>query len=107
MSTTTKFRPVHRIDRSRALDFLSDETDGLIWSAYFRKTDGSMREMVCRRGVAKALAGGGLRYDARSKGLVPVFGTYIHIPHANLGGYMLSGFSFLSRHKSRHCGAIR
>jgi hypothetical protein len=73
MSTTTKFRPVHRIDRSRALDFLSDETDGLIWSAYFRKTDGSMREMVCRRGVAKALAGGGLRYDARSKGLVPVF----------------------------------
>jgi hypothetical protein len=55
------------------LEFLSFETDGLIFSAYFRKKDGTMREMVCRRGVAKALAGGGLRYDAYAKGLVPVF----------------------------------
>lgn len=66
-------RPVHEIPRDRALTFLSDETDGLIFSAYFRKKDGSMREMTCRRGVKKPLAGGSLRYNPRSIGLVPVF----------------------------------
>jgi hypothetical protein len=66
-------RNVHQISRDRATAFLSDETEGRIFSAYFKKKDDTMREMNCRRGVKKDLAGGSLRYDAASRGLLPVY----------------------------------
>ena len=66
-------RTVNRIFFRRALEFLWNETEGRIFSAYFRKTDGTMREMVCRRGVKAHLNGGSLRYDPKPKLLLPVF----------------------------------
>jgi len=63
---------VNRISRRRAFDYLYGETDGLIFSVYFEKKDGTMREMVCRRYVKKFLAGGELSYDPRSRLHVPV-----------------------------------
>lgn len=66
-------RPIHQIPRERASEFLTNETQGRFFSAYFYKKDSTLREMVCRRGVKKGLAGGSLGYDAASKGLLPVY----------------------------------
>lgn len=72
MQTQTQ-RPVHKISRRRAMEFLWSETGGRIFSAYFQKTDGSMREMTCRRGVTRHLRGGSLPYDPKPRLLLPVF----------------------------------
>lgn len=63
----------HRIDARRAAEFLTNETGGRIVSVYFKKSDGSMREMVCRRGVKRHLRGGSLPYDPKVRNLLPVF----------------------------------
>lgn len=47
--------------------------NGNIFSVQFVKKDGTLREMVCRLGVKKHLKGGTLNYDAKSRGLLPVF----------------------------------
>lgn len=46
---------------------------GNIFSVQFLKKDGTLRDMVCRLGVKKHLKGGTLKFDAKSKGLLPVF----------------------------------
>lgn len=69
----TASRNVHEISASRAGEFLRDETGGLIFSAYFRKADGTMRTMVCRRGVKSRLRGGELPYNPKPRLLLPVF----------------------------------
>lgn len=69
----TASRNVHEIPTDRAMEFLRNETGGLIFSAYFRKADGTMRTMVCRRGVKARLRGGELPYDPRPRLLLPVF----------------------------------
>ncbi len=66
-------RKINQIQKRRAADFLQDETEGRIFSAYFRKKDGTMREMTCRRGVKAHLSGGDLPYDPRLRQLLPVF----------------------------------
>jgi len=66
-------RLVHQIPFQRAVLFLQNETEGRIFSVYFRKKDGTMRSMNCRRGVKKHLRGGDLPYDAKAKRLLPVF----------------------------------
>jgi len=72
MTATISDRKVHQISRRRAFDYLWGETHGLIFSTYFEKTDGSMREMNCRRYVGKFNVGGELSYDPRSRLHVPV-----------------------------------
>jgi hypothetical protein len=67
-------RNVHKISFRRAAEFLWNETEGRIFSCYFRKrTDGAMRQMTCRRGVKVGLAGGSLPYNPKPKLLLPVF----------------------------------
>jgi hypothetical protein len=63
----------HVIPRERAMRFLHSETGGRIFSASFHKVDGSMRHMVCRRGVTKHLRGGTMRYDPTPRLMMPVF----------------------------------
>lgn len=48
-------------------------TKGKIFSCSFVKKDGSVRQMTARLGVKKGVNGKGLRFDALSKGLIPVF----------------------------------
>lgn len=62
-----------QISAQRAREFLWNETEGRIFSAYFRKKDGTMRDMVCRRGVKRYLRGGDLPYDAKARNKLPVF----------------------------------
>ena len=44
-----------------------------IFSVQFVKKDGTIRDMVCRLGVKKHLKGGELKFDAKGRGLLPVF----------------------------------
>jgi hypothetical protein len=48
--------------------------DGTIFSVTFRKrTDGTIREMVCRTGVKAHLKGGEKKFDDREKKLLTVY----------------------------------
>lgn len=73
MQTQATQRNVEQIDARRAAEFLWNETEGRIFSVYFRKKDGTMREMTCRRGVKRHLRGGSLPYDPKVRNLLPVF----------------------------------
>lgn len=59
--------------------------DGQIFSVDFiKRTDGSLRRMVCRLGVKKHLKGGDASYNAKAHNLLTVFdmekGGYRSIP---------------------------
>jgi hypothetical protein len=90
---------LHTIPRARAIQFLTHETDGRIFSAHFQKTDGSMRAMVCRRGVKRHLAGGTLSYDAEGRGHVPVWDMsarqYRMVNGQTLVSFRIGGETFL------------
>ncbi len=98
MQTATQNK-VSQIDPRRAAEFLTNETQGRIFSAYFRKVDGSMREMVCRRGVKTHLRGGALPYDPRVKSLLPVFdmplGKYRMVNLGTLVSFIIGGETFI------------
>lgn len=64
---------IQQIPARRAFEFLWNETEGRMFSAYFRKKDGTMRQMVCRRGVKAHLRGGNLPYDPKPLRKLPVF----------------------------------
>lgn len=66
-------RTVLQIPFRRAIEFLWNETEGRIFSCYFKKKNGEMREMTCRRNVKVGLRGGSLPYDPKPKLLLPVF----------------------------------
>lgn len=90
---------VHRIPYQRAIQFLTSETDGRIFSAYFRKNDGTMRNIVARRGVRKHLKGGKLPYDPKRHNLLSVFdvqaGEYRMIRFATLVSFNVGGETFI------------
>ena len=92
-------RTVHEISARRASEFLWNETQGRIVSIYFRKKNGEMREMVCRRYVRKHLAGGELPYDPKPKLLLPVFDMsakdYRMVNLATLVSFNVGGETFI------------
>lgn len=93
-------RTVHQIPLQRAMDFLYNETQGRIFSVYFRKkTTGEMREMTCRCGVKAHLSGGDLPYDPKPKLLLPVFdvqiGEYRMVNLRSLVSFNIGGETFL------------
>lgn len=92
-------RNVHSIPRRRAMEFLWSETGGRIFSAFFQKVDGSMREMVCRRGVIRHLRGGELPYDPKPRMLLPVFdmsgGEYRTVNVGTLVSFNIGGETFV------------
>jgi hypothetical protein len=92
-------RTVHQIPARRAIEFLSDETGGRIFSAYFRKADGSMRSMVCRRGVTAHLRGGELPYDPKPRALLTVFDMqardYRMVNLGSLVSFNIGGATFI------------
>lgn len=61
----------------RTMEYLWNETGGLIFSATFRKKNGEMRTMVCRRYVKAHLRGGELPYEPKPRLLLPVFDMHI------------------------------
>ena len=55
------------------MEFLAGETEGRIFSAYFQKADGTMRQMTCRRNVKRYLRGGELPYNPLPRMKLPVW----------------------------------
>lgn len=92
-------RNVTQIPSRRAFEFLWNETEGRIISVYFKKKDGTMREMTCRRGVKAHLSGGDLPYDPKAKQLLPVFdmhlGKYRMVNLRTLVSFNIGGETFI------------
>ncbi len=90
---------IHQIPARRAAEFLTSETQGRFFSAYFRKADGSMRGMLCRKGVTKHLRGGDLPYDPKVRQLLPVFDMvardYRMVNLATLVSFNIGGETFI------------
>jgi hypothetical protein len=61
------------ISRKKAVAFI-DGRHGKVFSVVFvKRTTGEEREMVCRQGVTKHLAGGEAAYNFSEKKLIPVY----------------------------------
>lgn len=56
---------------------LMDNSNGVIFRVNFVKKNGEERQMVCRTGVRRYVTGEGMKYDPRSRGLLPVFDMQI------------------------------
>ena len=56
---------------------MMENSNGRIFNVRFIKKDGSERSMTCRTGVSAYVTGEGLKYDPRSRGLLPVFDMQI------------------------------
>ena len=67
---TKKF--LELIDKDTAKQYIY-KTNGKIFSAVFRKKDGTKRKMNCRRGVAKYVKGVGLKFNPEKRDLIGVF----------------------------------
>ena len=67
---TKKF--LELIDKDTAKQYIY-KTNGKIFSAVFRKKDGTKRKMNCRRGVAKYVKGVGLKFKPEKRDLIGVF----------------------------------
>ena len=65
--------PVKVISRNEVRDLFRTIRNGQIFTAIFKKKDGSERVMNCRRGVKKALTGKGHGYNPEEYGLMSVF----------------------------------
>ena len=58
----------------RAVELVNGVSKGQIFTAIFvKRGNGELRVMNCRKGVKKYVNGTGMSYDAKSKGLLPVF----------------------------------
>ena len=63
-----------RITKEEAAKMVSDYKEGTVFTVTFvKRTDGSLREMNCRKGVKKHRKGGTLNYSPKSHNLVSVF----------------------------------
>lgn len=61
------------IKRNEVASRLYQLQAGTIYSVTFIKKDGSVRLMNSIKGTSKGVSGEGLKYDADSKGLIPVY----------------------------------
>ncbi len=62
-----------QISRALAAQMITEANGSQFFSVTFHKKDGSLREMVCRKGVHKHTKGGSLGYNPSEKGLVGVW----------------------------------
>lgn len=63
-----------KISRALAAQMIREYNGSQFFSVTFiKKTDGSLREMVCRKGVHKYTKGGSLAYNPAENGLVGVW----------------------------------
>ena len=61
------------ISRDQVAETLTSLKNGTIYSVTFVKKDGSVRMINSVKGTSKGVSGEGLKYDAKGRGLIPVF----------------------------------
>lgn len=66
-----------QINRSEIEQMISNLSNGTIYSVSFIKKDGSTRLMNSIKGTSRGVKGVGAKYDAKSKGLIPVYDLQI------------------------------
>lgn len=90
---------MHAISRQRADTFLRNEIGDRFFAVAFQKRDGTVRYMVCRKGVRKYLRGGELPYDPESRLLLSVFDVskqeYRMVNIASLISFKVGGETYL------------
>jgi hypothetical protein len=64
---------MYTMKRDEMVKALDTMKNGTIYSVTFIKKDGSTRLMNSIKGTRRGTVGGELPYDARSKGLIPVY----------------------------------
>lgn len=64
---------MNTITKDQAQNIIENLAPNAIYSVTFVKKDGSLRMINSIRSTRKGLTGEGLRYDAKSKGLMPVY----------------------------------
>ena len=62
-----------KINRSEIEQMISNLSNGTIYSVLFVKKDGTQRLMNSIKGTGRGVKGVGAKYDAKSKGLLPVY----------------------------------
>lgn len=62
----------NKITREHA-EKLIKSTNGAIFSVSFVKSDGTLRDMVCRTGVSKGITGKGLAFEPSDHDLMTVY----------------------------------
>ena len=61
------------VKRSEVEQMISNLPNGTIYSVKFVKKDGTQRLMNSIKGTGRGVKGVGAKYDAKSKGLLPVY----------------------------------
>lgn len=62
-----------QINRSEIEQMISNLANGTIYSVSFIKKDGTTRLMNSIKGTGRGVKGVGAKYDAKAKGLLPVY----------------------------------
>jgi hypothetical protein len=85
---------MHTITQKEAFEKIMDEHEK-IFSCQFIKKDGTIRNMIARRGVTKGVTGAGLKYDPAAHNLIIVFdmrkAAFRSIPVDRLIKFKLAG----------------
>lgn len=86
------------VTRRQALQHIQENFGKFFSVTFTKRTTGEVREMNCRQGVKKHLAGGAPAYDFNEKGLIPVWDTqkqaYRSIPKENITQIVIDGERF-------------
>lgn len=94
----TKSTTMKRITNLQAY-ILIKNTKGKIFSVYFKKTDGTIRHMVCRLGVKKYVTGKGMSWNPELRSKLSVFDTqkneYRMINLDSIMGLTIAGQEYL------------
>lgn len=64
----------HFISKAEAAKILFNYSEGTIFTVrFYKRGNGAIRQMNCRKGVQKGVTGKGMAYNPTAKGLVPVY----------------------------------
>ncbi len=87
-----------KITRKAALKHIQNNHGKFFSVVFTKRTTGETREMLCRQGVKKHLAGGAPAYNFADKGLIPVFDmekmAYRSVPREGITRLKVNGVWF-------------
>jgi hypothetical protein len=62
-----------KVSLAEAVDIILAQEGKILSVEFIKRTNGKVREMVCRTGVKKHLSGEGAKYSFKDRDLIPVF----------------------------------
>lgn len=87
------------LKRNEVMDFVKGLKDKIFSVVFIKRTTGEIREMTCRQGVTKYLAGGKRSYEFEDRLLLPIFDMtkkdYRCIPIEGIKGIKVNGITHI------------